>query len=52
MAAVPDARFNASEAQAVQKTAFTITSGTTYTTSVTIASSDVALFRAVPASAS
>ena len=52
MAAVPDARFNASAAQAAQKTAVTITSGTTYTTSVTIASSDVAVFRAVPASAS
>ena len=52
MAAVPDARFNASAAQAAQKTAFTINSGTTYTTSVTIASSDVAVFRAVPASTS
>jgi len=52
MAAVPDARFNASAAQAAQKTAVTITSGTTYTTSVTIASSDVAVFRAVPATAS
>ena len=52
MASVPGARFNATEAQAAQKTAFTIGAGTTYTTSVTIASSDVAVFRAVPASAS
>jgi len=51
MAAVPDARFNGTAGQATQRTAFTITSGTTYTTSVTIASSDVAVFRAVPASA-
>jgi hypothetical protein len=52
MAAVPDARFNANAAKAAEKTAFTITSGTTFTTSVTIASSDVAVFRAVPASSS
>ena len=52
MAAVPDSRFNGSAAQASQKTAFTITSGTTFTTLVTIESSDVAVFRAVPASAS
>ena len=51
MASVPDARFNGAAGQAAEKTAFTITSGTTYTTSVAIASSDVAVFRAVPASA-
>ncbi|MSQ44203.1 MAG: hypothetical protein EXR45_08380 [Chloroflexi bacterium] len=52
MPSVPDARFNGTAGQASQKTAFTISAGTTYTTSVTIASSDVAVFRAVHASAS
>ena len=51
MTSVPNVGFNAAAAQAAQKTAFTIASGSTYTTTVTIASSDVAVFRAVPATA-
>lgn len=51
MASVPEAGFNAAAARAAQVTPFAIASGTTYVTTVTVASSDVAAFRAVPASA-
>ena len=49
MSSVPDSSFNAKASQAAQSWKVSITSGTTYQFIQTINSSDVAVFRAVPA---
>jgi len=51
LASVPNATFNANAAKAAQKFTITITSGSSYTTTQTIKSNEVAVYRAVPAAA-
>ena len=49
LASVPNATFNANAAKAAQKFTIKITSGSSYTTTQTINSNEVAVYRAVPA---
>lgn len=51
LASVPESQFNANEAQAFQKSPFSIVSGTTYTMSSLIQTDEVAVYRCVKASA-
>ena len=51
VASVPDGSFNANASRASRTWTINIASGSTFSTSETIASSDVAIYRAVPASA-
>ncbi len=51
LASVPNASMNANAAKAAQKWAITIASGSSYTTTQTIKSNEVAVYRAVPVGA-